>query len=78
MRFSLSALVVVLGSSATIAQTAPAAKPVAGQSAPAAKPADPAKQAISKACSDQATAKEQATKGVPLQMQEERRQGGLS
>jgi hypothetical protein len=56
MRFSktlmLSALVVVLGSSATIAQTAPAAKSVAGQSAPAAKPADPAKQAISKACSD--------------------------
>jgi psiF repeat len=42
----LSALVVVLGSSATIAQTASAAKP-----------ADPAKQAISKACSDQATAK---------------------
>jgi hypothetical protein len=61
MRFSktlmLSALVVVLGSSTTIAQTAPAAKPVSGQSAPAAKPADPAKQAISKACSDQATAK---------------------
>jgi hypothetical protein len=61
MRFSktlmLSAFVVVLGSSATIAQTAPAAKPLAGQSAPAAKPADPAKQAISKACSDQATAK---------------------
>jgi hypothetical protein len=50
----LSAFVVLLGSSATIAQTAPTAKPVAGQSAPAAKPTDPAKQAISKACSDQA------------------------
>jgi psiF repeat len=61
MRFSktmmLSAFVVLLGSSATMAQTAPTAKPVAGRSAPAAKPTDPAKQAISKACSDQATAK---------------------
>ncbi len=53
----LSAFVAVLGSSATMAQTAPTTKPAAGQSAPAAKPTDPAKQAISKACSDQATAK---------------------
>jgi hypothetical protein len=51
----LSAFVVLLGSSATIAQTAPTTKPVAG--APAATPTDPAKQAVSKACSDQATAK---------------------
>jgi hypothetical protein len=60
MRFSktlmLSAFVVLLGSSATIAQTAPTTKPVAGM-APAAKPTDPAKQAVSKACSDQANAK---------------------
>jgi hypothetical protein len=53
----LSAFVVLLGSSATIAQTAPTTKPIARQSAPAAKPTDAAKKAISKACSDQATAK---------------------
>jgi hypothetical protein len=46
--------VVLLGSAGALAQTT---KPIAGQSAPAAKPTDPAKQAISKACSDQATAK---------------------
>jgi hypothetical protein len=61
MRFSktlmLSAFIVLLGSSAVIAQTAPTAKPKAGQSASAAKPTDASKQAISKACSDQATAK---------------------
>jgi hypothetical protein len=61
MRFSktlmLSAFVVLLDSSAIIAQTGPAAKPRAGQSAPAAKPTDASRQAISKACSDQATAK---------------------
>jgi psiF repeat len=53
----LSAFLILLGSSATIAQTAPSTKPVAGQAAPAAKPTDAAKKAISKACSDQATAK---------------------
>jgi hypothetical protein len=52
----LSAFVVLLGSNSTIAQTPPT-KPVAGQTAPAAKPTDAAKKAISKACSDQATAK---------------------
>jgi hypothetical protein len=60
----LSALVVLIGSSAAFAQ-APAAtttKPAAAQPAPAAKaatdkPADADKKAISKACSDQATAK---------------------
>ena len=53
----LSAFVVLLGSSVTVAQTSPAAKPGAGQSAPAPKPTNASKQAISKACSDQATAK---------------------
>jgi psiF repeat len=62
----LSALVVLIGSSAAFAQApAPATtttKPAAAQPAPAAKaatdkPADADKKAISKACSDQATAK---------------------
>jgi hypothetical protein len=53
----LSAFVVLVGSSATIAQTAATAKPVAAQSAAAAKPTDDAKKAVSKMCSDQATAK---------------------
>jgi hypothetical protein len=47
----LSAFVVLIGSTATFAQPTPGAKPVAGQSAPADK------KAVSKACSDQATAK---------------------
>jgi hypothetical protein len=46
-----SAFVVTIGSTATFAQPTPASKPVAGQSAPADK------KAVSKACSDQATAK---------------------
>jgi hypothetical protein len=61
MRFSktlmLSAFVVLIGSSATIAQPAPAAKPAAAQPAPVANPASDAKKAVSKACSDQANAK---------------------
>jgi hypothetical protein len=55
MRFSrtlmLSAFVVLIGSSATLAQQTPATKPDAAQSAPAGK------KAVSKACSVQATAK---------------------
>jgi psiF repeat len=55
MKFSktliLSALVVLIGSSVSVAQPAPAAKPVAGQGASIDK------KAVSKACSDQATAK---------------------
>ena len=65
MRFSktlmLSAFVVLIGSSATFAQPAPTTKPAAAQPAPTAKPTaaapDAEKKAISKACSDQATAK---------------------
>jgi hypothetical protein len=44
----LSAFVVLIGASAAFTQTAPATKPTA---------ADTDKKAISKACSDQATAK---------------------
>jgi hypothetical protein len=55
MRFSrtlmLSAFVVLVGPSATIAQQTPTTTPAAGQSAPADK------KEVSKACSDQATAK---------------------
>jgi psiF repeat len=55
MRFSrtlvLSAFVVLIGSSAAVAQQTATTKPVAGQSALADK------KAVSKACSDQATAK---------------------
>jgi psiF repeat len=63
MRFSkslmLSACVVLIGSSAAFAQQpAPTTKPAAAQSAAAAKPTDTDKKAVSKACSDQATAKE--------------------
>jgi len=59
MRFSktlmMSALVVLIGSTATIAQPR---KPVAAQPGPAAKSTSATdKKAISKACSDQATAK---------------------
>jgi hypothetical protein len=59
MRFSkslmLSACVVLIGSSAAFAQQpAPTTKPAA---AAAAKPTDTDKKAVSKACSDQATAK---------------------
>jgi hypothetical protein len=65
MRFSktlmLSAFVVLIGASATLAQPAPVTKPAAAQPAPTAKPTaaapDADKKAISKACSDQATAK---------------------
>jgi psiF repeat len=62
MRFSktlmMTAFVVLIGSSGTIAQTAPTAKPVAGQRTSAAKfTSDTNKKVISKACSDQATAK---------------------
>ena len=62
MRFSktlmMSAFVILIGSSVTIAQPAPTAKPAAAQPAPAAKPTtDANKKAVSKACSDQATAK---------------------
>jgi psiF repeat len=59
----LSAFVVLIGSSAAFAQApATTTKPAAAQPAPAAKaatdkPADADKKAISKACSDQATAK---------------------
>jgi psiF repeat len=61
----LSAFVVLIGSSAAFAQPAPApaqpapsTKPAAAQPVPTAKPtADTDKKAISKACSDQATAK---------------------
>ena len=55
MRFSrilmLSAFVAMIGSGATFAQQTPTTKPAAGQSAPVDK------KAVSKACSDQATAK---------------------
>jgi hypothetical protein len=62
MRFSktlmMTAFVVAVGSSGTIAQPAPTAKPVAAQpSASAKSSSDTNKKAISKACSDQATAK---------------------
>ena len=62
MRFSrtlmMTAFVVLIGSSGTIAQPAPAAKPIAAQSSSVAKSTgDTNKKAISKACSDQATAK---------------------
>ena len=62
MRFSktlmMTAFVVLIGSSATNAQPAPTAKPVAAQPGSAAKATtDTSKKAISKACSDQATAK---------------------
>jgi hypothetical protein len=49
----LSAFVVLIGSSVTFAQPAPTTKPAAAK--PAATDTD--KKAISKACSDQATAK---------------------
>ena len=55
-----SAFAVLIGSSATFAQPAPTTKPAAAQPAatkPAATAADSDKKAISKACSDQATAK---------------------
>ena len=51
----LSAFVVLIGSSATFAQTAPTTKPAATK--PAATAPDADKKAVSKACSDQATAK---------------------
>jgi psiF repeat len=51
----LSAFVVLIGSSATFAQPAPTTKPAATKPAAAAPDAD--KKAVSKACSDQATAK---------------------
>ena len=62
MRFSntlmMTAFAVLIGSSGTIAQTAPTAKPVAAQrSSPAKSTSDTDKKVISKACSDQATAK---------------------
>ena len=48
----------LIGSSVTIAQPAPTAKPTTAQPAPAAKPiTDANKKAVSKACSDRATAK---------------------
>jgi hypothetical protein len=53
----LSAFVVLIGASATIAQPAPTTKPAATQPAPAANPTSDAKKAVSKACSDQANAK---------------------
>jgi len=54
----MTAFAVLIGSSATIAQTAPTAKPVAAQRSSAAKStSDTDKKVISKACSDQATAK---------------------
>jgi hypothetical protein len=55
----LSALVALIGSGAAFAQApAPTTKPAAAQPAPATdKAADTDKKAISKACSDQATAK---------------------
>jgi hypothetical protein len=53
----LSAFVVLIGSSASLAQTPPT-KPAAEQSTPTTKAAaDTDKKAVSKACSDQATAK---------------------
>jgi len=51
----LSAFVVLIGSSATFAQPAPATKPAPTK--PAATATDTDKKAVSKACSDQATAK---------------------
>jgi hypothetical protein len=51
----LSAFVVLIGSSAAFAQPAPTTKPAATKPAAAAPDAD--KKAVSKACSDQATAK---------------------
>ena len=62
MRFSktlmMSAFVILISSNVTIAQPAPTAKPAAAQPGSAAKPtSDTNKKAISKACSDQATAK---------------------
>jgi psiF repeat-containing protein len=52
----MSAFAILIGSSAAISQSTPA--PNAGRSAPTAKAAtDTDKKAISKACSDQATAK---------------------
>jgi psiF repeat len=62
MRFSktlmMSAFVILIGPSVTVAQPTPTAKPTAAQPAPAAKPTtDANKKAVSKACSDQATAK---------------------
>ena len=54
----MSVFAILIGSSAAISQSAPAAKPTAGRSAPTAKAVtDTDKKAISKACSDQATAK---------------------
>jgi hypothetical protein len=53
----LSAFVVLIGASATIAQPAPTTKSAATQPAPAANPTSDAKKAVSKACSDQANAK---------------------
>jgi hypothetical protein len=54
----VSALAVLIGSSAAISQSAPATKPTAARSAPAAKPAtDANKTAVSKTCSDQVNAK---------------------
>jgi psiF repeat len=54
----MSAFAILIGSSAAISQSAPATKPTAGRSAPTSKAAtDTDKKAISKACSDQATAK---------------------
>jgi hypothetical protein len=54
----MSAFAILIGLSAAISQSAPAAKPTAGRSAPTAKAVtDTDKKAISKACSDQATAK---------------------
>jgi hypothetical protein len=52
----MTAFVALIGSSATIAQPAPTAKPAAPSSA-AKSTTDSNKKAISKACSDQATAK---------------------
>jgi len=62
MRFSktlmMTAFVVLIGSSAANAQPASTGKPAAAQSGSAAKAtSDTSKKAISKACSDQATAK---------------------
>jgi hypothetical protein len=54
----MSAFAILIGSSAAFSQSAPATKPAAGRSAPAGKAGtDTDKKAISKACSDQATAK---------------------
>jgi hypothetical protein len=53
----LSACVVLIGASAAFAQQPAPMKPDAAQSAAAAKPTDTDKKAVSKACSDQATAK---------------------